>query len=88
MEGRLGWVVRSNRVKMGSQSQLGWGSGWGGQSCGVTVTVMGSRCGLWGEGQDGVKGQVRMVGGSGLWGEGQDDGVRGQVRMVGVRAVG
>ena len=50
--------------------------------------MMGSRCGLWGEGQDGVKGQVRMVGGSGLWGEGQDDGVRGQVRMVGVRAVG
>lgn len=49
---------------MGSQSRLGWGSGWGGQSCGVMVTVMGSRQELWGEGQDnGVRGQGQDGGG-------------------------
>ena len=63
-------------------------SGWWGQGCGVTVTMMGSRQELWGEGQNGVRDQGQDGGGSGLWGEGQDDGVRGQVRMVGVRAVG
>ena len=60
----------------------GWDGGqdgWG-QSCGVTVIMMGSRHGLWDEGQDGVRGQGQD-GGSELCGHGHCDGVK--ARAVG-----
>lgn len=51
---------------MGSQSRLGWGSGWGGQSQGVTCHHDGVKARAVGEGQDGVTGQGQDWG-SELW---------------------